>query len=154
MFKTTLSKICFTSLFFNWTSNFRKKVKNDWPMTMTDETNRYWSPEQLRWPRHLHTEFDQFVLQKHLWKMISLIFWFIRWRWWFYEVADIKHQIILPLNSYKGRKKAILRSSPDIRHISTDQALQLYQSTVIRILIRDQKNTRSINNWFNIAETA
>ena len=52
---------------------------------------------------------------------------------------DFKHKINkLPFTLYEGLKKAIPRSSPDVRHTAADQVLQPYESSVLRILTRDK----------------
>lgn len=60
----------------------------------------------------------------------------------FINVDDIKNKINkLPFTSYERFYNAILRSWPDVRYIYTiaDQALQPYQSTVIRHLTRGKR---------------
>ena len=45
---------------------------------------------------------------------------------------DFKHKINkLPFTLYEGLKKAIPRSSPDVRHTAADQVLQPYESSVL-----------------------
>ena len=48
----------------------------------------------------------------------------------------------------------VLRSWPDVRYMYTiaDQAVQPYQSTVIRILTRNKKGSKSIYKCFNDSE--
>ena len=68
----------------------------------------------------------------------------------FIKFDDFKHKINkLPFTLYEGLKKAILRSWPDVRNTAANQVLQPYQSSVIRILTRDKKGSRSIYKCFN-----
>ena len=67
-----------------------------------------------------------------------------------WSLTILKHKINkLPFALYEGLKETILRSCPDVRYTAADQVLQRYHSTVIRILTRDKKASRSIYKCFN-----
>jgi hypothetical protein len=65
------------------------------------------------------------------------------------EQIDNEHLVTIPFTLYEGLKRAILKSWPNVRHLTFNEALKPHRSNVIRILVQDKKGSRTIYNYFN-----